>query len=138
MDFILSRLTGLSGASLPTSPKVSTVKGLEFTIDSTSVSSVISDSSFKLVPCCFSNADSITRVDFVYRFQTPPMWLLEGGFFFHMTQSVPLFCRKCDILSSSISERDLWSSDLAPTKLVPLSHLISLMLPRRAINLLSA
>ena len=56
---MVSKLIGLSEASLPTSLKVPTVKGLKFTTDSTSVSSVISDSSFKFVPCCFSNADSI-------------------------------------------------------------------------------
>ena len=50
-DFMVIRLTRLSGASIPTSLKVSTVKGLKFTIDSTSVSSVISDSTFKFVPC---------------------------------------------------------------------------------------
>ena len=46
--------------------KVFTVKGLKLTIDSTSVSSVICDSSLKLVSCCFSNADSITCADFIW------------------------------------------------------------------------
>ena len=119
LDFVVSRLIGLSATSLPTSPKVSTVKGLEYT-DSTSVNSVIGDSSFKLVPCCFSNADSITRADFIWRSQTPPMWLAERGMFFHVTQSVSPFCRKCDILSWPFSERDLWSSHLAPRKLIPM------------------
>ena len=90
----MSRLIGQSGVSLSISLKVSTVKGLEFTIDSTFVSCVISDSLFKLVPHCFSNADSITCADFINCSQTPPMWIPQGGLFFHMTQSVPLFCRK--------------------------------------------
>ena len=67
-----------------------------------------------------------------------PMWLPEGWLFFHVIQSVSPFWRMCDILSTSISEKALWSSDLAPTKLVPLSHLISLMFPQCSINLLSA
>ena len=66
---------------------------------------------------------NLYRVDFFWRSQTPPMWLPEGGLFFHVTQSGPPFCRKCDILSSSISERDLYTSDLVPTKLLPLLHL---------------
>ena len=98
LDFIESRLIGLNGGSLSISFKVFTVKGLKFTTDSTSFSSVISDSSFKLVPCCFSNADSITLADFIWRSQTPPMWLPEGRLFFYVTHSVPPFCRRCDIV----------------------------------------
>lgn len=63
LDFIVGGLIRLSGASLPISVKVSTGKGLEYTIDSSSIISVINDLSFKLPSCCFSN--SITRVESV-------------------------------------------------------------------------
>ena len=69
--------------------KVSTVKRLEFTIDSTPESSVIRDSSLELVPCCFSNADSITRAEFI---RGPKLiWLPEGWTFL-----------PCNLISSTI------------------------------------
>ena len=104
------------------------------TSDSTSVSNMTSDSSFRLVAYCFSYADSITSADFIWCSQTPPIWFLEGGLFFHISSTI---LQETGILSSSMSESDLWSSDLLTTKLVSLSHLISFMFPRCAINLLS-
>ena len=69
--------------------KVSTVKRLEFTIDSTPESSVIRDSLLELVPCCFSNADSITRAEFI---GGPKLiWLPEGWTFL-----------PCNLISSTI------------------------------------
>ena len=52
---IVKILFGLNGCSLLTSPKVSTVKGPEFDIASVSASSVLNDSSFKLLPCVTNN-----------------------------------------------------------------------------------
>ena len=138
LNFVAIKLIGLSEASLVISLKVSTVKGLEFTTDSTSVSSVTSDLLFKLVLCCFSNADSITHTDFVWCSQTPPKWLPEGGLFF-----------SCDPISST-SLQEVWYFVFIPFRKAPLvfwfgllqlellSHRISLMFPQHSINLLSA
>ena len=65
LAFMVSKLFGQSGTSLPMSLMVSTVKGLELMMDSTSTNNVTRDSSFKLVPCCFINADSMAQADLI-------------------------------------------------------------------------
>ena len=63
--FMVSKLLGQSGASLPISLMVSTVKGLDLMMYSTSTKNVTRDSSFKLVPCCFINANNMARADLI-------------------------------------------------------------------------
>ena len=53
--FMVKMLFGLNGCSLLTSPKVSTVNGLEFNIASVSANSVLNHSSFKLLPRVTNN-----------------------------------------------------------------------------------
>ena len=55
LDFIVSRLIGLSGTGLVTSLITSVVKGRELTIASTSVNKVFKDSSVWLPPLVFNN-----------------------------------------------------------------------------------
>ena len=63
---MVSKLFGQSGALLPMPLMVSTVKGLELMMDSTSTNNVARDSSFKQVPpCCFINADNMARADLI-------------------------------------------------------------------------
>ena len=50
LDLKVSRFIGLNGIMLLTSLNKSVVKGREFLISSTSVSKVLNDSSFRLVP----------------------------------------------------------------------------------------
>ena len=50
LDLKVSRFIGLNGIRLLTSLNKSVVKGREFLISSTSVSKVLNDSSFRLVP----------------------------------------------------------------------------------------
>ena len=63
--FMVSKFFGQSGASLPMSVMVSTVKGLELMMDSTSTNNVTRDLSFKLATCCFINADNMARADLI-------------------------------------------------------------------------
>ena len=68
----------------------------------------------------------------------PPMCKAPGGFFCHLTQSVPLFSRCCLIWSWFISSKAFFNSLDAPRKLVPLSDLMDCTVPRLEINLLRA
>ena len=60
------------------------VRGLEFTIDSTSHKSVRSDSSSKRHPWSWSNDARTFRMVRICRSHTPPMWLAVGGLNFHL------------------------------------------------------
>ena len=65
-------LLGHIGCSLCTFAKVSTVKGLEFTIASVSAKSVLSDLSFRDLPCVCNKDISIVCADGICLSQTPP------------------------------------------------------------------
>ena len=124
LDFKVNRFIGLSGIMLLTSLNKSVVKGCEFTIASTSISKVRNDSSFRLVPWVLVLALLICLS------HTPPTLLAEGGFRFHSIHSPPLL-----VLSWSISAKAFLISEEAPTKILPLSDLRSLMVLLRPTNL---
>ena len=112
--------------------------GLVLTITSTSARNMWSNSSFRLVPCIFSSATKIERADLIWGSYTPPILLAVGGFLFHW-----LYCPPCSSINSLIflwfiSENALFSSALAPTKVVPLSVLMTRKLPLLDTNLRSA
>ena len=130
-------MEGESGTWLWTLLIVSVVIGRELTIPSFSIRNVCSASSFKLYPCVFRRAFRMLLAVLICRFHTPRMRLAVGGFLIDVNQSVPCLCRYCDIWLWSISWKAFWSSLTAPTKLVPLSDLISWMLPCLPINLLN-
>ena len=80
LNFMVTMLLGHIVCSLCTSPNVSTVKGLEFTIASVSARSVVSHSSFRDLPCVCNKDISIVRAYRICLSQTPPIWLHAGGF----------------------------------------------------------
>ena len=53
---------------------------LEFTIASVSARNVLSDSSFRDLPCVCNKDISIVLADLICLSQTPPIWLNAGGF----------------------------------------------------------
>ena len=67
---VATELLGQSHVSLPISFLNSTVIGLELVMDSTSTKNVAGDSSHKMLPRCFVNADNMTHADLIYSFQT--------------------------------------------------------------------
>ena len=104
-------------------------------IDSTSHIRVCKDSSSKRLPCSRSRVSRIRRVVRICLSQTAPIWLAAGGLNFQS-----MFCwRSFSVISFwSISLIASRSSRLAPTKLVPLSLLISRTWPRRVMRRRSA
>ena len=80
LDFIIRILLRHCGCLLWTSPKGSTVSGLEFNIASVSARSVLNDSSFNDLPCVFKRGNKMVNADQIYLSQTSPMWLNAGGF----------------------------------------------------------
>ena len=70
LEFMVRMLLGHIGCSLYTSPNVSTIKGIEFTITSVSVRSVLRDSSFRDLPC--------VSIEFVFP-KHPLYGLMLGG-----------------------------------------------------------
>ena len=80
LDFMVRMLLGHIGCSLCTSPNVSTVKGLEFTIASVSARSVLSDSSFRDLLCVCNKDIGMVHADRICLSQTPPIWLDAWGF----------------------------------------------------------
>ena len=82
--FMVKMLFGLNGCSLLTSPKVSTVNGLEFNIASVSANSVLNHSSFKLLPRVTNNDIRMFRAERICLSQTPPIWLSAGEFLCQM------------------------------------------------------
>ena len=69
---------------------------------------------------------------------TPLTWLASVAFLDHISQSTPVFVRKCWIYWWFISWKASFNSLLAPTKVVPLSDVIILTLPRLAMNFFGA
>ena len=134
LDFKFNRFIGLSGIMLLASLNKSLVKGREFTIASTSISKVCNDSSFGLVPWVFNNKVKMVLA-LICLSHTPPILLAEDGFPFHSIHSPPLSLIKSLILCWSISAKAFLNSEEAPTKLLPLSDLKSLMFPLRPTNL---
>ena len=78
LDIMVRMLLGHIGCSLCTSPSVSTVKDLEITIASVSARSVLSDSSFRGLPCLCNNDISIVRADRICLSKTPPYGSMLG------------------------------------------------------------
>ena len=135
LDFKVNRFIGLSGIMLLASLSKSFVKRCEFTVASTSISKVCNDSSFRLVPWVFSKEVKMVLILLICLFHTPPMLLAEGGFRFHSIHSPPLYLMKSLIFCWSISAKAFLNSEEAPTNLLPLSDLKSLMFPLWPTNL---
>ena len=125
LDFKVDRCIGLRRIMLLTSLNKSIVKRHEFAIYSTSISKVCSDSSFGMVPRVFNKEVKMALA----------LLLVEGGFCFHNIHSSLLSLMKSLILCWSISAKALLNLEEAPTKLLPLSDVRSLMFPLRPTNL---
>ena len=82
LDFNVRRLVGFNGAKLLASFITSVVCGLELAIASTSRTRVCIASSVKLLPRIFSSEFRIERALLICYFQTPPILLAWGRFFF--------------------------------------------------------
>ena len=134
-DFMVSKLAGDKRMPLLASLMVSVVTGLEFTIASTSTSSVCNDSLYKIFPCVLNKASRIPLAVLIYLSQTPPMWLAVGELFIKIIQSAPCICKYLLILLSFMFWKDFRNSLTAPMKLLPLSEVICQMLPLFPINL---
>ena len=127
--FMLSNCIGLSGTILFTSPILSQVIGLELIISSTSTSDVLDDSSLRLSHCWFSRAARMLPADLISHFHTAPKLLAVGGLCLQINHSPPRFIKKSLIFFLPISLNALFSSVLAPIKLLPLSLRIILIFP---------
>ena len=125
-DFNVNRFIGLSGIMLLTSLNKAIVKGCKFTIASTSIRKVNNDSSFRLVPWVFNKKFKIVLA-VICLYHTSSILLAEVGF--HSIHSPSLSLMKSLILCWFISVKAFLSSEEAPTKLLPLSDLRSLMFP---------
>ena len=132
--FWVNSIEGEIGCKLLTSLIVSVVKGLELMMPSTSTRYVRSDSSVNCPGWEIRIAVRTALADRICLSHTPPIWLAAGGLFFQISQSVPRFCRKNQILSWSNSQYDLIISDFEPTKFFPLSLQISRTFPLLARN----
>ena len=66
---------------------VSTTKGLELIIASTSVNKVFRDSASKLLLWVLRRDDKMLLADLICLYQTPPVWRAKGGFIFHTIRS---------------------------------------------------
>ena len=129
-DFEVSRWLGVSGLSSRGSEDT-VVKGLELTIASISHMSVWNDSWSSLSPNSRDNEDITFLTVLICLSQTPPIWLAAGGL---KVQVMARFFKSSLIWLWSISAMAVRSLRSAPTKLVPLSHLMSWTDPRLAIN----
>ena len=135
---MLSNCIGLSGTVLFTSPILSQVVGLVLIIPSTYTSSVLNDSLLRLSPCCFSREALMLLADLICRSHTPPILLAVEGLCFQINHSSPSSIKKSSIFFLFISLNALFSSVLAPMKLLPLSLQIILIFPLLLMSLLSA
>ena len=135
---MLSNCIGLSGTILFKSPIISQVIDVELFIPSTSTSSVLNDSSLRLSTCCFSRAARMLLADQFCRSHTLPILLAVGGLCFQINHSPPSSIRKSLIFFLSISLNALFSSVLAPMKLLPLSLWIILIFSLLLMSLLSS
>ena len=106
----------------------------EFTMTSTSTSSVCNDSSSKIFPCVLTKPFIIPLALLVCLFQTPPMWLVIGRFLIQVSQSDSCICKFWFILLWFMYSKIFHNSLTAPTKLLPLPDLIWQMLPLLPIN----
>ena len=125
--FMIRIVLGVRGR-LDWSSRFSTIRGLELTMHSTSISSVLKDSSLSTLEWFFSMADRTFQTDLIWRSHTPPMWLPFNPITWLIKQEIFTF-------SSSISLHALCNLFSAPTDIYPLSKVISLTDPRLAINL---
>ena len=135
---MLSNCIVLSGTVLFTSPILSQVVGLVLIIPSTYTSSVLNDSLLRLSPCCFSREALMLLADLICRSHTPPILLAVEGLCFQINHSPPSSIKKSSIFFLFISLNALFSSVLAPMKLLPLSLQIILIFPLLLMSLLSA
>ena len=126
------------GVGLFASLRVSTVRGLEFTINSTLVIKVLRDSLFKDKPWVCGSPWNMFLAVRIWRSQTATICDAGGGLWFQSIQSAPFSCKTFLILSWFIPLNPCCNSLLVPTKFVPLSDQIDLTAALIAINLLSA
>ena len=113
-DFMVSKLAGDKGMSLLRSLIFSVVTGLEFTIASTSTSTVCNDSLSKLFPCVLTKAFRIPLAVLVCLSQSPPMWLAIRGLLVQVIQSALCISKYTFILLWFMSWKDFHNSLTAP------------------------
>ena len=111
------------------------VNGQEFTIASTSTSSVLNYSSLRLTPWIFRMDSKIFLAVPICLSHAPPILVAAGRFLFQDIHSAPLSCMNWLAFWWFISVNVLFNSAEAPTKWVLLSDMISLTLPIQPINL---
>ena len=137
-DFIDKMLAGDNGWKLPRPFIISTVRGREFRIPSTSVISVRRESSWRLFPCVFNTDARTAPAEGIFLSQTAPTWLANRGFLCHCIKSPPLPSMNHWILLPFISEYTFLSSLSVSMKLVPLSEYFYFTFPRLATSPLNA
>ena len=103
-DFIVKMLASDNGWKLLGSFIISTARGQEFRIPSTSVISMRRDSLSRLFPCIFNTDARIARTEICLS-QTPLMWLANGGVLCHFIQSPPIPSMKDLFFEGSVGKR---------------------------------
>ena len=135
--FMLSNYIRLNKTILLTSPILSQVIGFGLVIPLISTSTVlkIHHGDFHHV---FSRATRMLLADLICRSHTPPILFAFVGLYLQIKHSPPSFMKKPLIFFLSISLNVLFSSVLAPTKLLPLLLRIILIFPLLMMSFLSA
>ena len=135
--FMLSNYIRLSKTILLTSPILSQVIGFGLIIPLISTSTVlkIHHGDFHHV---FTRATRMFLADLICRSHTPPILFSFGGLYLQIKYSPPSFIKKPLIFFLPISLNVLFSSMLAPTKLLPMLLRIILIFPLLMMSLLSA
>ena len=119
-DFMVRIFTGDKGCKLVVSLRTSTVRTLEFKMPSTYVITVNKDSLSRHSLCVFKSDPRMAVAEQICHSQTPPIWLAEGGFLCHLTQSPFCSSRKGWIFLSFISIHASFNSCSEPMKSPPL------------------
>ena len=122
LHFIVSNCIGHNETGMWPSDKDSDVMELVLTI---ATASTRSDSSFRFVPCIFSKANRIERADFIWRSHTHSILLAVGEFLSHRIHWLSYSSMNSLIFLWFTSEYALFSSELAPTKFLPLLVLMA-------------
>ena len=93
LGFIVRRWLGVNGSGASASHKLSTLRGLELIMHSTSVKSVRNVSSSSWLPACNSSGSSALRTLRIIRSHVPPMWLEWGTFNLNGIHSHPFLSK---------------------------------------------
>ena len=105
-----------------TSSKVLKVNDLEYNIVSVSANIVLKYSSFNILPCLTRSDNRVSSTEWIFLYQTPPMWIAAGGFLCPAIKSEPRFYKRCWHFWWSISTKSFENSLWYPKKLGSLSQ----------------